>query len=643
MTERFYRTNQTSASTSLYITVGGLLSITALSAALLSSIYVSADSSSANASVTVPEACTMTSTVDTAHTANIDPGTYKSDGIGQTTISTTCNDTSGYAIYAIGYTGDEYTGTNHTKLVGANSGTAIATGTTHTGDTSYWSMKLTAGTNAPIIDNSYNDFNVVPDTYVKVAHKTSATGSTASTITTTYAAYISSSQVADSYSGKVKYTMVHPNDASAPLAPLAESDCPANKICYAPNASDIVGSMSSLGTVTASATAGAQSTSSNATPTLIAPNYSRSNYGFAGWSPDFVATSSSTIYGPNQTITTSTSGTGDADVSQHGLILYPVWVASTGNLQSWNGCTSLTQASASGVNTLASVTALTDQRDNNTYAVARLSDGHCWMIENLRLDSTNSDNSTGALSQGYGTSATYGNFGGLADTENANFTDSTTANSLYYSGTQDGTASIDIGATNYPDYRMPRYNNNNTNRSLTASYNGTGNTTYYQWYGYGNYYTWHAIIADLTYNGTNNQSTTGTSLCPTGWRLPQGGNKTRIESNDDNDFWNLMVDALNGGINPANYDSFSSPYYTGSTEAGPVSAKLRSYPNNFVYSGYFYAASAYDRSRSGSYWSSTAYGYNSSYYLYLYSSYVGPGTGGSNKYSGLFARCLVGS
>ena len=35
---------------------------------------------------------------------------------------------------------------------------------------------------------------------------------------------------------------------------------------------------------------------------------------------------------------------------------------------------------------LSSVTALTDQRDGETYAVARLADGNCWMIENLRLD-----------------------------------------------------------------------------------------------------------------------------------------------------------------------------------------------------------------------------------------------------------------
>ena len=77
--------------------------------------------------------------------------------------------------------------------------------------------------------------------------------------------------------------------------------------------------------------------------------------------------------------------------------------------------------------------------------------------------------------------------------------------------------------------------------------------------------------------------------------MPKGGNKTRIESNDDNDFWNLVVDALNGGANPANYDSSTYPYYTGTAEADPVIAKLRSYPNNYLYSGYVSGGSLYYR------------------------------------------------
>ena len=196
---------------------------------------------------------------------------------------------------------------------------------------------------------------------------------------------------------------------------------------------------------------------------------------------------------------------------------------------------------------------------------------------------------------------------------------------------------------------MPRYNNwNNQSTSANRPQNPTANsasnsTTGAGMYSYGNYYTWHAAIADLTYNGTNNSSVTNTSLCPTGWRLPQGGNKTRIVSNDDNDFWNLTVDALNGGTNPANYDSSTNPYYNGSAEAGPVANKLKSFPNNFLYSGLFNTSSAYSRGSYGYYWSSTAYNSNYSYRLRLGSTRVYPGSDNIDKYYGYSIRCIVGA
>ena len=181
---------------------------------------------------------------------------------------------------------------------------------------------------------------------------------------------------------------------------------------------------------------------------------------------------------------------------------------------------------------------------------------------------------------------------------------------------------------------MPRYNNFNT------SARGTNTTTDQNIYSYGNYYTWHAAIADLTYNGTNNQSTTGTSLCPTGWHLPKGGNKSN-EAN--NEFWSLVTTGLNNGTKPANYDSSTYPNYTGTPEGSDVSKLTRNFPNNFLYSGYFSTSSAYYRGSYGLYWSSTANIYYSSYYLYLYSSYVYPGTNYNFKYGGLSIRCVAGS
>ncbi len=233
-----------------------LLTITLLSGAVLISSTVSADDNTSvvdQINITVPISCTLSGTGMDTHNANINNGLYVPD-IGTTTLHAFCNDNEGFAIYAAGYTGNEVGGTNSNKLVGTSasgnatieSGIATSTGNP---DVSNWAMKLTAtqdsgdttGTNAFTIDSapnvalpseaesgateaSFSNYHVVPNEYVKVAHKNSGTDMTATTggvkLTTTYAAYISKTQPADTYSGQVIYTLVHPSSA-APVLPGA--------------------------------------------------------------------------------------------------------------------------------------------------------------------------------------------------------------------------------------------------------------------------------------------------------------------------------------------------------------------------------------------------------------------------------------
>ncbi|MBO7718429.1 InlB B-repeat-containing protein [Candidatus Saccharibacteria bacterium] len=313
-----------------------------------------------------------------------------------------------------------------------------------------------------------------------------------------------------------------------------EEACGTNRICYSKNAaSGVEGTM------------GKQTASASTDVTLLASNYSRSGYGFAGWNtaPDY----SGTFYGPQEDITTP------ADMS-NGLKLYAIWVASAGSMQTdaTSVCNSLTTAPTNGTANLASVSALTDIRDSQTYAIAKLADGNCWMIENLRLESTAAHNSDGTLAQGYSTNATYGNFSGLADPETASkFSLTYSANSLYSNDGSNDT--INIG-TSDAAYRMPRYSNINTptttsdrpqNPTTNSATNSTSNAGMYS---YGNYYTWHAAIADLNPNTINNQSTTSTSLCPSGWHLPVGGRKDNVTVSD---FWKLSRATV--GSDPANY------------------------------------------------------------------------------------------
>ena len=582
----------------------------------------------------VPISCTLSGTGNNSHTATIPNGIYSgtysadgvdyTDGIGTTTLTAMCNDNEGFSIYAAGYTGDEIGGTNSTNLVGttASGNSVIVTGT-NTGpvnntDTSNWAMKLSTITSPtptyPItIDNGYNSYSAVPSSYTKVAHRDSATdvgpNGVGSTLTTTYAAYISKTQPADTYSGKVIYTLVHPANEE----PVQPQPATAGCINYFANAS------------TAEGTMGCQSATDGNTITLLASNFSRDGYGFAGWSDayDYKTNSNAHFYGPQEDITVPVGTTAN------GLSLYAVWIKSEGSIQDTTKvsqvCSRLTQSGPNVTKTLDSVSALTDQRDNETYAIAKLADGNCWMIENLRLENTNSDNATGALAQGYGTSAAYGNFSGLADAESTGFSNTYTANSLYYSGTQEGTASIDIGTTDYPAYRIPRYNNVNT--FARASFPTTNSAAMYS---YGNYYTWHAAIADTTHYSSGNHRTT--SLCPKGWRLPIGSQGSQSTVNMG--FGKLSVEL--GG--PAN----GGTAYSGSTPTGTeMSRVFRSYPNNFLYSGIFSASSASSRGSYGHYWSFTAYSNGNSCGLDLSDFYVYPGDGNSSKYHGLSIRCVA--
>lgn len=308
------------------------------------------------------------------------------------------------------------------------------------------------------------------------------------------------------------------------------SACDPGYICYYGNGDDGTGTMDD------------QFAGSNTETYLIAPNYSRSGYGFAGWNtePD----GGGTNYGPSQTITTG-------DLSEEGLRLYANWVASAGNLQGWQGCDSMNSGD---------VTALTDTRDGNTYAVAKHPDNQCWMMENLRLDLSNSQVGISDLSTNKPTAA----FATAANNHPAstnNFCESTSPNAACVN--------------------QLLFNTNNTNRSLTASYDANDDSSsWYSWYSYGNYYNWYTATAG---NGTYSFSTAGASvegdICPAGWHLPSG-----YEGSGDLS----KLDILLGG-NGRNQSTAAS------------SNRWRSYPLNFIFSGEQRGSTGHNRDVSGGY------------------------------------------
>ena len=182
------------------VMIFGLLLTTVLYGFGLTSDFSHAETTSANASVTVAEACTMTATVNSAHSATINPGQYLQP-IGETVLKVICNDAGGYAIYAVGNANNEYGNNKLLANVGGslNSTYDIVTGTATSGSTSNWAMKVSAvsGTYAPTIQNSFGSYHDVPTTYTKVAQLNSMTdATTGSSVSTTYAAYVKSDQPA---------------------------------------------------------------------------------------------------------------------------------------------------------------------------------------------------------------------------------------------------------------------------------------------------------------------------------------------------------------------------------------------------------------------------------------------------------------
>ena len=250
-TNKYYRTNKsnlvglTTPLSLLSLTSFSLFALTLLSGTILMSNSVNADNDSVvdEISITVPVSCTLSGTGMTSHTAEIANGTYTPD-IGTTTLKAFCNDNEGFAIYAIGYTDNEdgkNVLTNSTLGSTHDIVTGTATGPVNNVDTSQWAMKLSTITSPtptyPIIiagstddtdkeqgDPDYSTFQEVPDDYTLVAKRTAGTdiGTNAegATLKSTYQAYISKTQPAGTYTGQVKYTLVHPHSADKPQKPL---------------------------------------------------------------------------------------------------------------------------------------------------------------------------------------------------------------------------------------------------------------------------------------------------------------------------------------------------------------------------------------------------------------------------------------
>ena len=188
---------------------------------LLVSVFVltlprsSANSSSDSIRISLPTSCTLSGNVTAEHTASMVSGQELKD-IGTTEINTICNDKDGYLVYAKGATQNSNGEVVLASSLGSNYDIKTGNIPSSNGDSS-WAMKLSLGTSTfpPTIVSDYdNKYVPVPNDWTKVVYRSAstATNSTATSIfTTTYGVYTTPGQPAGTYSGQVKYVMLHPS------------------------------------------------------------------------------------------------------------------------------------------------------------------------------------------------------------------------------------------------------------------------------------------------------------------------------------------------------------------------------------------------------------------------------------------------
>ena len=141
-------------------------------------------------------------TITEANAVNNHLYTYAADGSVGGTLKVTCNKASGWQVKAQG----AGTGTPVTSMAASGSGTPIITGTATSGPTSNWAFKVASSDANISVPTTYASFAAVPAEATTVASGSASIAE--GTIYTGYQVWVSATQQADTYTGRVTYTVV---------------------------------------------------------------------------------------------------------------------------------------------------------------------------------------------------------------------------------------------------------------------------------------------------------------------------------------------------------------------------------------------------------------------------------------------------
>ena len=236
-----------------------------------------------------------------------------------------------------------------------------------------------------------------------------------------------------------------------------------------------------------------------------------------------------------------------------------------------------------------------DSRDNEVYYIGKLKDNNCWMLDNLRLDITDST----ALNS-LTTTNTHVDADSLTSLKSGN----RSAGNQYANG-----AIVQWDSNNPTNYNRAQANADSKDNTTTSFGNGSGKI--------GVYYNYCAASAgSYCYDEGSGVDIADTiqdapyDLCPANWRMPTGG-------------------SLSG-----EYQSLYKAY----------SSDVTSFRNalSTPFSGYFYSGSVYDPSvgTGGDFWSSTYSNSSRMFYMFVDSNNVIP-TLADYRFRGKSLRCLL--
>ena len=300
---------------------------------------------------------------------------------------------------------------------------------------------------------------------------------------------------------------------------------------------------------------------------------------------------------------------------------------------------------------------LTDERDNKDYYIAKMKDGRVWMTQNLDLDlisDTTAENYVALTSENTNLTTFNNQNYTVANgysCSNASTTTNCTANGETIIWVPSGTTLAKSAASSWSNNNYTPYSYDyedyyyytdtsgsdtayDTESACTSAHND-GTCPHYH---VGNYYNFTAAVASNSTSGiTSSRTVMGNSICPAGWRLPNG--RTSLSSSDvgyNGEFnYTLVAQGVISGYVGTSNASYNTNGYL----------NLSNNPLYLVRSGYKNGTS--DPSSMGGaiyYQTSTILGSNSFsssiYGPYFSSSYVYPNTSNYRNY-GYPIRCVA--